>query len=144
MGFDDDLGTASTPLAGSGSQRDDDVVTSANADNERDADDAGTIEAGEGAAESGEGGTGKGEVGELSEVERKILEVERGWWKLAPTREQAIWSELKMSETKYYLLLSRMLDSERVWRADPVLIDRLRGLREKRLAERQMPGGFGN
>lgn len=73
---------------------------------------------------------------ELSDLERSILDIERGWWRLAPTREQAIRQELGMSPSKYYLLLSRMLDSPRVWKSDPVLIDRLRRLRDSRLAER--------
>ncbi|WP_197552655.1 DUF3263 domain-containing protein [Trueperella pecoris] len=74
---------------------------------------------------------------ELTELERTILRIERGWWHLGATRDQAIRSELGMSPSKYYMLLSRMLDSERVWRADPVLVDRLRRLREGRLAERR-------
>ncbi|MEW6898704.1 DUF3263 domain-containing protein [Trueperella pyogenes] len=77
-------------------------------------------------------------MGELTELERAVLRIEREWWRIAATREQAIRSELGMSPSKYYIQLSRMLDCERVWKADPVLVDRLRRLRDGRLAERGM------
>ncbi|MCM3908102.1 DUF3263 domain-containing protein [Trueperella bernardiae] len=73
---------------------------------------------------------------ELTEVERSILDIERGWWRMAPTREQAIQRQLGMTASKYYLVLSRMLDEPRVWTADPALVDRLRRLRDSRLTER--------
>lgn len=73
---------------------------------------------------------------ELTDLEKAVLRIERGWWKIAHTRERAIRKELSMSPTKYHLLLSKMLDADHVWRADPVLIDRLRRLRGRRLAER--------
>lgn len=73
---------------------------------------------------------------ELTDLERSILDIERGWWRVAPTREQAIQRELGMTASKYYFLLSRMLDSPRVWAADPALVERLRRLRDARLAER--------
>lgn len=73
---------------------------------------------------------------ELTDLERSILDIERGWWRVAPTREQAISRALGMTASKYYFLLSRMLDSPRVWAADPALVERLRRLRDARLAER--------
>ncbi|MDO5025105.1 MAG: DUF3263 domain-containing protein [Trueperella sp.] len=72
----------------------------------------------------------------LSELETRILEVERSWWRIAKTRDQAIREHVGITPTRYYLLLSQMLDSPRVWRADPALIGRLRELRDQRLAER--------
>ena len=73
---------------------------------------------------------------ELSELEQAVLRVERGWWKVADTREAAIRKLTGFSESQYYLLLSALLDERRFWRADPVLVDRLRRLREQKLAER--------
>lgn len=77
---------------------------------------------------------------DLTDLEAAVLRIERGWWKIAPTRERAIRSELGMSPGKYHFLLSRMLDDARIWRADPAIVDRLRRLRDQRLIERgQLP-----
>lgn len=75
--------------------------------------------------------------GELSEFEASVLEFERAWWHHGKTRDQAIRRVMKMSPLKYHLLLTHLLDSERLWRADPVLVDRLRRLRDRRLEERR-------
>ncbi|NLI04237.1 MAG: DUF3263 domain-containing protein [Actinomycetaceae bacterium] len=73
---------------------------------------------------------------ELSAEERAILEVETSWWTIAATKERAIEQRLGISTTRYYLLLSQLLDDERAWHYDPPLIGRLRDLRDQRLAER--------
>lgn len=92
-----------------------------------------------GASDAAEPNT-PGDASELSELERKILEVESTWWRIAPTRERAIAASLDMTPTRYYLLLSQLLSDERAWRHDPQLIDRLRRLRDGRLDERQDRG----
>lgn len=74
---------------------------------------------------------------ELTELERAILRVEREWWRIAPTRDQAISELTALSPQRYYLVLSSLLDKPHFWRADPVLVDRLRRLRDKKLAERE-------
>ncbi len=71
----------------------------------------------------------------LSELEKNVLRIEKEWWLIAKTREQAIRKILNISPIKYYLILSELLDEPRFWQADPVLVDRLRGLRDKRLNE---------
>ncbi|VEI13104.1 DUF3263 domain-containing protein [Trueperella bialowiezensis] len=71
----------------------------------------------------------------LSELEASILEFERGWWKYGQTRDAAIRNRMNMTPMRYHLMLAHMLDSERVWHADPALVDRLRRLRDARLAE---------
>ena len=100
----------------------------------------GEAAAGEQAELRGRAGlSGQGEprdLVELSELEQAVLRVEREWWKVARTREAAIRELTGLSEARYYLLLSALLDQERIWRADPVLVDRLRRLRERKLAER--------
>lgn len=73
---------------------------------------------------------------ELTELEQAILRVEREWWRIAPTRDQAIYRLTALSPQKYYLILSSLLDKPYFWRADPVLVDRLRRLRDKKLVER--------
>ena len=74
---------------------------------------------------------------ELSEFEMLVLEFERTWWRHGKTRDQAIRKVMEMSPLKYHLLLTHMLDSEALWRADPPLVDRLRRLRDERLDERR-------
>ncbi|MDP9806194.1 hypothetical protein J2S70_000776 [Trueperella bonasi] len=73
---------------------------------------------------------------ELTEFEASVLEFERAWWRYGATRDQAIRRAMQMSPIRYHLLLTHLLDSEHFWRADPALVDRLRRLREERLAER--------
>lgn len=89
--------------------------------------------------ERSEGERNEGELSEseLSEFEASVLEFERAWWHHGKTRDQAIRRVMKMSPLKYHLLLTHLLDSERLWRADPVLVDRLRRLRDRRLEERR-------
>lgn len=74
--------------------------------------------------------------GAWADLEQKVLLIERKWWTIAPTREQAIRKVLGFTPMKYYLLLSSLLDCERFWKQDPVLVDRLRRLREAKLQER--------
>lgn len=76
------------------------------------------------------------EPNELSALAQKVLQVERGWWKVAATRAEAISKLTGMSEARYYLLLSALLDQPRFWQADPVLVDRLRRLRQQKMSER--------
>lgn len=92
---------------------------------------------GEPNAASIESSEGELSEGELSEFEASVLEFERAWWHHGKTRDQAIRRVMKMSPMKYHLLLTHLLDSERLWRADPVLVDRLRRLRDRRLEERR-------
>ena len=78
----------------------------------------------------------RNEQSELSALEAAVLAVEQRWWQVGSTKEAAIRELTGMSEGKYYLLLSALLDQPKFWRADPVLVDRLRRLRYQKLAER--------
>ncbi|MBM7824637.1 hypothetical protein JOD55_000464 [Arcanobacterium pluranimalium] len=69
---------------------------------------------------------------------RDVLRIEKGWWTIARTREDAINTVLGISPMRYYLLLSQLLDNRKFWELDPVLVDRLRSLRDRRLEERGM------
>ncbi|XCB29360.1 DUF3263 domain-containing protein [Arcanobacterium hippocoleae] len=75
---------------------------------------------------------------ELPDLQEKILEIERGWWKIAPTRADAIAKVLGFSEARYYLILGVLLDSPEFWKLDPPLAGRLKNLRDNRLEERQI------
>lgn len=71
------------------------------------------------------------------DLAQKVLLIERSWWKIAPTRAEAIRKVLDFSESRYYLILGTLLDSYDFWKLDPPLVGRLKALRDGRLEERQ-------
>jgi hypothetical protein len=68
----------------------------------------------------------------LSERERAILDFERSWWMREGSKESAIREELGMSAARYYQVLGRLLDTHDALAYDPLLIRRLRRLRDRR------------
>nr|WP_231850028.1 DUF3263 domain-containing protein [Saccharopolyspora erythraea] len=70
--------------------------------------------------------------GELGEREWSILAFERQWWKSAGRKDQAIRELFDMSSSRYYQLLNALLDNPAAFRADPMLIKRLRKVRTSR------------
>ena len=73
---------------------------------------------------------------ELSERDHKILDFERQWWKYSGAKEQAIRELFQMSATRYYQVLNTLLDNPAALQADPMLIKRLRRLRDFRQRSR--------
>jgi hypothetical protein len=76
----------------------------------------------------------------LDERDRKILDFEREAWKLSVAKERAIRERLGLSPTRYHQLLRRVLDRPEAIAYDPMLVRRLRRVREarrrRRIAER--------
>jgi hypothetical protein len=70
--------------------------------------------------------------GELSAREREILEFERQWWKFAGAKEQAVRELFDMSSTRYYQLLNALIDRPEALAHDPMLVKRLRRVRQTR------------
>ena len=68
----------------------------------------------------------------LSERDMRLLAFERGTWRTAGGKEQAIAEVLGISATRYYQLLNELIDSPDALRFDPVLIKRLRAQRARR------------
>jgi len=68
----------------------------------------------------------------LSDRDREILAVERHWWKYAGAKEQAIRDKFGMSATRYYQVLNALIDREAALAYDPLLVKRLRRLRQAR------------
>jgi len=68
----------------------------------------------------------------LSERDREILALERLWWQYAGAKEQAIRDKFDMSATRYYQVLNALIDRQDALAFDPLLVKRLRRLREKR------------
>ena len=73
---------------------------------------------------------------ELSERDREILNFERQWWKYAGAKEQAVRDKFDMSSTRYYQVLNALIDREEALAFDPLLVKRLRRLRDKRQRSR--------
>jgi hypothetical protein len=69
---------------------------------------------------------------ELSEQELQILDFERGWWRFGGAKEDAIREQFDFSATRYYQTLNRLIDTDAALSADPVLVRRLRRLRQAR------------
>lgn len=72
----------------------------------------------------------------LHERESRILVFERQWWRHAGAKEEAIRAEFGLSTARYYQLLNALLDSPDAIVADPMLVKRLRRLRDARTTAR--------
>ena len=68
----------------------------------------------------------------LSDRDQQVLEFERQWWKYLGAKEQAIRDLFDLSPTRYYQVLNQLIDSPAALAADPMLVKRLRRLRESR------------
>lgn len=68
----------------------------------------------------------------LTDRDREILAFERQWWKYAGSKEQAIKELFEMSSTRYYQVLNGLINNPAALSEDPMLIKRLRRLRDQR------------
>ena len=68
----------------------------------------------------------------LTELEARILDFERQWWKFAGAKESAIKELFDMAPPAYYQLLNNLIDRDDALTASPMLVKRLRRLREAR------------
>ncbi|GAB3588309.1 DUF3263 domain-containing protein [Calidifontibacter terrae] len=72
----------------------------------------------------------------LSERDLRILELERNWFKMPGSKEDAIREQLGMSSTAYYQALNALIDTEGALEHDALLVKRLRRLRAGRMRQR--------
>ena len=72
----------------------------------------------------------------LSDLELRILDFERQWWRYAGAKETGIKEQFNLSAREYYELLNNLIDREDALAASPLLIKRLRRLREARISAR--------
>jgi hypothetical protein len=68
----------------------------------------------------------------LSERDLRVLAFERGTWRTAGAKEQAIAEVLGITATRYYQLLNELIDTAEALRFDPTLVKRLRAQRARR------------
>lgn len=74
----------------------------------------------------------------LTELETKILDFEAQWWKFAGAKESAIKELFDMTPPSYYQLLNNLIDRDDALLAAPMLVKRLRRLREARTNARSL------
>ncbi|UCM91804.1 DUF3263 domain-containing protein [Streptomyces marincola] len=72
----------------------------------------------------------------MSERDLAVLAVERRSWTGPGAKERVIRERLGISPTRYYQLLNALLDDPRALAHDPVTVNRLRRLRERRRTRR--------
>lgn len=69
---------------------------------------------------------------ELSARDAEIIAFERQWWKFPGAKEEAIRENFDMSTTRYYQVLNALIDKPEALAHDPLLVKRLRRMRETR------------
>jgi hypothetical protein len=73
---------------------------------------------------------------DLTPTESAILDIERHRWKYAGAKDAAVMERLGWTRTRYDQVLLAMLDRPDVEAADPLLVHRLRRLRDRRRVAR--------
>ncbi|MGW8484546.1 DUF3263 domain-containing protein [Microbacterium sp. NPDC055903] len=84
-------------------------------------------------------------LGDLTDRDRAILALEVAWPRHTGAKEEEIRARLGMSAARYYQLLWRLVETEQALEHDPLLVRRLRRIRDARTAQRtaRMPGFVG-
>jgi hypothetical protein len=72
----------------------------------------------------------------LTEFEIKLLEFERNWWRHAGSKESAVRQLFNLTPSAYYQLLNNLIDKEAALMAQPILVKRLRRIRDARATAR--------
>jgi hypothetical protein len=76
------------------------------------------------------------ERGDPGDRWQEILDFERRWWQLSTSKELAIRDRFGISPARYYQLLNRLIELPEALEFDPMLVRRLRRLREARRKQR--------
>lgn len=76
---------------------------------------------------------------DLSERDLALLAFEERWGIDATAKEEAIRVELGLAPARYYQLLGRLIDTEAALAHDPMLVLRLRRIRDQRRRSRMLP-----
>ncbi|GAA1939326.1 hypothetical protein GCM10009775_34230 [Microbacterium aoyamense] len=70
----------------------------------------------------------------LTDRDRAILAFEAEWRRHVGAKEEAIRDDLGISPARYYQLLGRLIETAEAQEHDPMLVKRLRRLREARVS----------
>lgn len=76
----------------------------------------------------------------LSDRDRDILAFEARWPRHSGAKEEAIRATLGLAPARYYQLLGRLIDSSDALAHDPLLVNRLRRIRDERVDRRALAG----
>ena len=74
----------------------------------------------------------------LDERSRAILDFERSWWQQPEPKERRIEKCFGLSSARYHQLLNRLIERPEALWYDPMLVRRLRRLREARRRKRSV------
>jgi hypothetical protein len=77
---------------------------------------------------------------DLDQRSRQVLDFEREAWKLTVTKERAIRERFGFSPSRYHQILHRIIDHPEALAYDPMLVRRLRRVREVRRRSRTASG----
>ena len=72
----------------------------------------------------------------LTKLEIEMLDFERTWWRYAGVKESSIKELFNLTPPAYYQLLNNLIDRNDALIAEPILVKRLRRLRDSRTAQR--------
>lgn len=67
----------------------------------------------------------------LSALEKRILQTEGRWFRYAGSKEALVRQELGLSGVRYYQILNGLLDRPEALQYAPIVVNRLRGRRER-------------
>lgn len=73
----------------------------------------------------------------LDDRAQRVLEFERQWWGHSGAKEQRIRAEFGWTAARYYQVLNAVIDTAVAVRYDPVLVGRLREVRDDRAERRR-------
>jgi hypothetical protein len=73
----------------------------------------------------------------LTDRDRALLEFEAEWRRHVGAKEEAIRADLGLSPARYYQLLGRLIDTTDAQEFDPMLVKRLRRIRDARQEARR-------
>ena len=73
---------------------------------------------------------------QLTDDERALLDLERSWWTEPGPKDVAITDQLGLSVTRYYELLNELIDRPEAEAHDPLVVRRLRRMRDRRRRSR--------
>jgi hypothetical protein len=81
----------------------------------------------------------------LSKFEQALLEFERTWWSEDQPKEAAIAEQFHLTTAEYYEQLQALIESDQALSHDPLVVRRLRRMRDRRRRERfgEMADGTG-
>ena len=72
----------------------------------------------------------------LPDRDAAILALEAAWPRHSGAKEEEIRARIGLTPARYYQVLGRLIDTEAALAHDPLLVRRLRRIRDARLAER--------